>query len=53
MALYSSVNKRIYGHVAGVQGDGGGVGAASPHYIHWLCVTEEYILIYSSVTHNR
>jgi hypothetical protein len=46
MCLYSSVNREIYEHVAGVCGRGS-------HYIPRLCVIKEYIPIYSSVRCNR
>jgi hypothetical protein len=43
----SSINRGIYGHVARAHR------GAGPHYIRRLRVTEEYILIYSSVTCDR
>jgi hypothetical protein len=43
MTLYSPVNQKYVGMWPGRGG----------HYIPQLCVTEEYILIYSSVTRNR
>jgi hypothetical protein len=48
MALYSSVNQGMYGHLARVQG-----GGAGPQYIPRLHVTEDYIPLYSSVRRNR
>jgi hypothetical protein len=42
MTLYSSVNRGIYGHMARARG------WAGPHYIRWLHITEEYILIFLS-----
>jgi hypothetical protein len=47
MTLYSLVNQGVYEHVTRAR-EGGG-----PHYIPRLHVTEEYIQLYSSVTHNR
>jgi hypothetical protein len=45
MALYFSV----YGHMVGAWGRG----RVSPNYIPWLCITEKYIPIYSSITRNQ
>jgi hypothetical protein len=44
--IYSSVNRVIYGHVVRAWGGGS-------QYIPRLRVTDEYILIYSSVGCNR
>jgi hypothetical protein len=46
MGLYSSVNRGIYEHVSRARGGGS-------KYIPRLCVTEEYILIYSSIRCNQ
>jgi hypothetical protein len=51
MSLYSSVNRGIYGHMDGARV--GGEGGLGPQYICRLRVTEEYIPIYSLVTHNQ
>jgi hypothetical protein len=49
MTLYSSVNREMYAHMAGVRSGGGGC----PQYIPRLCVTEEYIPLYSLVRRNQ
>jgi hypothetical protein len=50
MSLY----RGIYGHMTWARGGAGGRGCgwAGLQYISQLRVTEEYILIYSSVRHN-
>jgi hypothetical protein len=45
MSLYSSINRGIYGHVAGAHERWG-------YYIHLLYVIEEYIPLYLSITRN-